>query len=162
MLTAKMRSFRNVSSWRTIICLTCSIKPHGPDCCWSILQRLSFGGRQALAHGEGGSRRSVSVGQSSRSFGGGPTSTYPSLLRSSSPLGTGDYEGWDHPNPTQLLIQKRQTFAKGSWGGEWHQDFVPQPGRRQRALGSKRVRQIPTSISSSNSAVSRTSLQSVC
>jgi nicotinamidase-related amidase len=38
----------------------------------------------------------------------------------------GDYEDWDHPNPTQRLVQKRQSFAKGSWGGEWHPDFVPQ------------------------------------
>jgi nicotinamidase-related amidase len=37
----------------------------------------------------------------------------------------GDYENWDHPNPTQRLVQKRQTFAKGTWGGEWHPDFVP-------------------------------------
>jgi nicotinamidase-related amidase len=40
----------------------------------------------------------------------------------------GDYENWDHPNPTQRLVQKRQTFAKGTWGGEWHPDFVPQEG----------------------------------
>ena len=40
----------------------------------------------------------------------------------------GDYENWDHPNPTQRLVQKRQTFAKGSWGAEWHPDFVPQDG----------------------------------
>src|SRR6185369_5162542 len=40
----------------------------------------------------------------------------------------GDYENCDHPNPTQRAIQKRQTFAKGSWGGEWHPDFAPRPG----------------------------------
>ena len=40
----------------------------------------------------------------------------------------GDYENWDHRNPTQRAIQKRQTFAKGSWGGEWHPDFAPRPG----------------------------------
>ncbi|MGF6732004.1 nicotinamidase-related amidase [Paraburkholderia youngii] len=40
----------------------------------------------------------------------------------------GDYENWNHPNPTQRLVQKRQTFAKGTWGGEWHPDFVPQEG----------------------------------
>jgi nicotinamidase-related amidase len=38
----------------------------------------------------------------------------------------GDYESWRHPNRTQRAVQKRQTFAKGSWGGEWHPDFVPQ------------------------------------
>jgi nicotinamidase-related amidase len=40
----------------------------------------------------------------------------------------GDYEGWDHPNPNQLASAKRQSFAKGTWGGEWHPDFAPQPG----------------------------------
>lgn len=40
----------------------------------------------------------------------------------------GDYEGWDHPNPYQLKSGEMQVFAKGSWGGEWHPDFTPQPG----------------------------------
>jgi nicotinamidase-related amidase len=40
----------------------------------------------------------------------------------------GDYENWDHPNPTQRAVQKRQTFARGSWGGEWHPDFAPRAG----------------------------------
>lgn len=39
----------------------------------------------------------------------------------------GDYEQWDHPNPTQRAIQHRHTFEKGTWGGEWHPDFVPHP-----------------------------------
>ena len=40
----------------------------------------------------------------------------------------GDYESWDHVNPSQRQIQQLQPFAKGSWGGEWHPDFVPQSG----------------------------------
>ncbi len=40
----------------------------------------------------------------------------------------GDYEGWAHPNPTQLGIMHRHSFARGEWGGEWHPDFIPQPG----------------------------------
>lgn len=40
----------------------------------------------------------------------------------------GDYEGWDHPNPYQLKSGEMQVFAKGTWGGEWHPDFTPQPG----------------------------------
>ena len=40
----------------------------------------------------------------------------------------GDYEGWDHPNPSQIASSQRQTFAKGSWGGDWHPDFAPQEG----------------------------------
>ena len=40
----------------------------------------------------------------------------------------GDYEDWSHPNHNQIASGKRQTFAKGTWGGEWHPDFVPQGG----------------------------------
>ncbi len=40
----------------------------------------------------------------------------------------GDYENWDHPTPYQVASGERQIFAKGSWGGEWHPDFTPQPG----------------------------------
>jgi nicotinamidase-related amidase len=40
----------------------------------------------------------------------------------------GDYEAWDHPTAYQLASGKRQSFAKGSWGGEWHPDFTPQQG----------------------------------
>jgi nicotinamidase-related amidase len=37
----------------------------------------------------------------------------------------GDYETWDHLSPTQQHVVERQTFAVGSWGAEWHPDFVP-------------------------------------
>jgi len=40
----------------------------------------------------------------------------------------GDYENWDHPNPSQRAIMQRHSFARGEWGGEWHPDFVPQAG----------------------------------
>jgi nicotinamidase-related amidase len=40
----------------------------------------------------------------------------------------GDYAKWRHPNPSQIASGKRQTFAKGTWGGEWHPDFAPQEG----------------------------------
>lgn len=39
-----------------------------------------------------------------------------------------DYVGWDHPNPSQRKAQRLQTFARGSWGGEFHPDFQPQLG----------------------------------
>lgn len=39
-----------------------------------------------------------------------------------------DYEGWKHVTPYQQGSAKLQVFAVGSWGGEWHPDFVPQPG----------------------------------
>lgn len=39
-----------------------------------------------------------------------------------------DFQGWKHPTPYQLGSHKMQVFAEGSWGGEWHPDFVPQPG----------------------------------
>ena len=40
----------------------------------------------------------------------------------------GDYAGWDHPNPSQHKARRLQTFARGSWGGEFHPDFQPRPG----------------------------------
>lgn len=40
----------------------------------------------------------------------------------------GDYEDWDHPNPTQRAIMHRHSFARGEWGGDWHPDFAPKPG----------------------------------
>lgn len=40
----------------------------------------------------------------------------------------GDLESWQRATPYQRIAANRQTFAKGSWGGEWHPDFAPQPG----------------------------------
>jgi nicotinamidase-related amidase len=40
----------------------------------------------------------------------------------------GDLESWQHPNPYQKNTARNQVFARGSWGGEWHPDFAPQPG----------------------------------
>jgi nicotinamidase-related amidase len=40
----------------------------------------------------------------------------------------GDYGHWTHPNPTQIASGKRQTFAKGTWGGTFHDDFQVQEG----------------------------------
>ncbi len=40
----------------------------------------------------------------------------------------GDYEAWDHPNPSQHKIMAGHHFARGEWGGEWHPDFAPRPG----------------------------------
>jgi len=40
----------------------------------------------------------------------------------------GDYSKWKHPNHSQISSGKRQTFAKGTWGGEFHPDFQPQEG----------------------------------
>ena len=39
----------------------------------------------------------------------------------------GDYVNWRHPTPYQLGGAKRQSFAKGTWGGAFHDDFKPQP-----------------------------------
>jgi len=53
----------------------------------------------------------------------------------------GDFERRKHANHSQIASAKRQTFAKGVCGGEWHLDFVPQPGdcHHQGALGPLRV-----------------------
>jgi nicotinamidase-related amidase len=40
----------------------------------------------------------------------------------------GDYTTWRYLTPTQQNIVKRQTFARGSWGGEFHPDFAPVAG----------------------------------
>jgi len=40
----------------------------------------------------------------------------------------GDYESWEFVNPTQQGIMQRHSFAKGSWGGEFHVDFAPRDG----------------------------------
>jgi len=38
-----------------------------------------------------------------------------------------DFSGWRHPSPYLLASHRAQPFALGSWGGEWHPDFVPRP-----------------------------------
>jgi hypothetical protein len=40
----------------------------------------------------------------------------------------GDYESWRHVNPTQRSIMRSHSFAKGTWGGEFHADFAPRDG----------------------------------
>jgi nicotinamidase-related amidase len=40
----------------------------------------------------------------------------------------GDYEHWKHPTHTQAAAHRRQPFAKGTWGGTFHDDFQVQPG----------------------------------
>lgn len=39
----------------------------------------------------------------------------------------GDFAGWRHPTPYQLGAHALQVFAFGTWGGDWHPDFVPGP-----------------------------------
>jgi nicotinamidase-related amidase len=40
----------------------------------------------------------------------------------------GDYINWKYPSPYQLGAAERQAFAKGTWGGTFHDDFKVQPG----------------------------------
>jgi nicotinamidase-related amidase len=40
----------------------------------------------------------------------------------------GDYSKWEHATRTQIASGKRQLFARGSWGGEYHADFQPLQG----------------------------------
>jgi nicotinamidase-related amidase len=37
-----------------------------------------------------------------------------------------DFSMWKHASPYQLASSQRQVFAEGSWGAEWHSDFLPQ------------------------------------
>lgn len=39
-----------------------------------------------------------------------------------------DFAGWKQPSPYQLGSHRMQVFAEGSWGAEWHPDFIPQAG----------------------------------
>lgn len=39
-----------------------------------------------------------------------------------------DFRGWEHATPHQHAAARAQPFARGSWGGQWHPDFAPQPG----------------------------------
>jgi nicotinamidase-related amidase len=41
---------------------------------------------------------------------------------------SGDYVNWKYPSPYQLGAAERQAFAKGTWGGTFHDDFQVQPG----------------------------------
>ena len=41
---------------------------------------------------------------------------------------SGDYVAFDNPSPYQLAGASAQIFAKGSWGGTFHDDFQPRPG----------------------------------
>jgi nicotinamidase-related amidase len=40
----------------------------------------------------------------------------------------GDYVRWKYPSPYQLAAGERQAFAKGTWGGNFHDEFEVQPG----------------------------------
>lgn len=40
----------------------------------------------------------------------------------------GDYESWKYIAPIQKAAWGRKTFEAGTWGGEFHPDFVPLPG----------------------------------
>jgi ureidoacrylate peracid hydrolase len=41
---------------------------------------------------------------------------------------TGDYETWKYIAPIQKAAWLRKTFEDGTWGGEIHHEFEPQPG----------------------------------
>ncbi|WP_433734372.1 isochorismatase family cysteine hydrolase [Nocardia sp. CA-129566] len=40
----------------------------------------------------------------------------------------GDYADWKFPTPTQVASAELETFANGTWGGAFHDDFQVQPG----------------------------------
>lgn len=39
-----------------------------------------------------------------------------------------DFAGWRYPTPYQQGAHAAQVFAVGTWGGEWREEFAPQPG----------------------------------
>ena len=40
----------------------------------------------------------------------------------------GGYKGWKHMNPSQIRANEGQSFAVGTWGGEFHPEFGPREG----------------------------------
>jgi nicotinamidase-related amidase len=40
----------------------------------------------------------------------------------------GNYDGWRHPGPYQILADREAVFGEGMWGGDWHPELVPQAG----------------------------------
>jgi nicotinamidase-related amidase len=40
----------------------------------------------------------------------------------------GDYETWQYTAPIQRAAWSRKSFEYGTWGGEFREEFVPQPG----------------------------------
>jgi nicotinamidase-related amidase len=40
----------------------------------------------------------------------------------------GNYDGWRHPGPCQILTDREAIFGDGMWGGDWHPELVPQAG----------------------------------
>jgi nicotinamidase-related amidase len=40
----------------------------------------------------------------------------------------GGYKGWKHMNPSQIRANEGQSFAAGTWGGEFHPEFGPREG----------------------------------
>lgn len=39
----------------------------------------------------------------------------------------GNYDGWRHPGPCQILTDREAIFGDGMWGGDWHPNFAPLP-----------------------------------
>jgi nicotinamidase-related amidase len=40
----------------------------------------------------------------------------------------GDFDRWQHMNPSQVRARESKVFESGSWGGEFHPEFGPQKG----------------------------------
>ena len=68
----------------------------------------------------------------------------------------GDFTSWDHATPYQLASARAKVFAKGTWGGEWHPDFVPKPGDVPRSISEPADSRIRISTCSSNNIGSST------
>jgi nicotinamidase-related amidase len=63
----------------------------------------------------------------------------------------GDYLNWKYPSPYQLGGAERQIFAKGTWGGTFHDNCqVQRATSLQRNTGLPVVFRIPTSTTSSS------------
>lgn len=64
----------------------------------------------------------------------------------------GDFDGWRHMNPVQVAASRGRLFEVGSWGGEWHPEFGPQPATwSSTSTGRRAASPTPTSTRNSSS-----------
>src|SRR5882757_9765587 len=71
----------------------------------------------------------------------------------------GDYVHWKHATPYQMASSGRKTFAKGTWGGTFHDDFQVQQNDIliSEHWGSSGFANTASTISSNNMALSGSS-----
>ena len=73
-----------------------------------------------------GRQRGWTVGQPARRDGRGACCWRPVFVVPHRRWREGNYQNWNYLTTDQARGDEVQIFAAGSWGGDWHPDFVPQ------------------------------------